>query len=286
MPGSWLKRLGSWMCHKETFERMVAPAIADMQAEASIGSLHRWKHYVGIGVVLVHALIQDLRFDFASAFDTEARRVAWKRAGMWYAGFVALLTVLGLRYNLPSDLSMDGLWIAALTSTGLEAIVTSASLGTTVAVLYLCRKSSSRRSIALTVFIIGAVTSTFALAVRPVRMSVDGKLYQGIDDKPGDLDARVAWSKDLHSGVSVFTAALMGIVLSRRRGWGVAGTMVGLFVTWQLVVIVLLYLGRSGPPPDLAIQYWRQLAINALVATIWLIFDELARRIRQPAAAR
>jgi hypothetical protein len=281
MPGTWLIRIGRWMSRKETFERMVAPAIADMQAEAAFGTIRRWRHYAGIGLVFVHAVLQDLRLDLTSAFDADARRMVWKRTAIWYVGVVGLLTVLGLRYNLPSDLPMDGLWSAALTSTGLEAVVTGASISTVVAVLYLCRKPSSRRSIALTVFIIGTLTSTFALAVRPLRMSADDELFHGIDhNKPGDLDARVAWSKDLHSGVSVLPSALMGIVLARRRGWRVARAVIGLFATWQLVVILLLYLGRSGPVPDLAIQYWRQIAINSVVAVIWLMFDELARRLR------
>jgi hypothetical protein len=279
--GKWLIRIGGWIARKETFERMVAPAIADLQAEASFGSVHRWKHYSGIVVVLVHALLQDLRVDFTSAFDADARRVAWKRAGIWYAGFVALLTFLGLRYNLPSDLSMDGLWSAALTSTGLEAIVTGASMGFIVVVFYLCRRPSSRRSIALTVVIVGTLTGAFALAVRPIRMSADRALHP---QNHHNLDERIAWSTDIHSGVSLIPSALMGIVLARRRGWRVAGTVVSLFLTWQIVVILLLYLGRSGPAPDLAIQYWRQIAINSLVALIWLMVDEFARRIRPPAA--
>jgi hypothetical protein len=279
--GRWLIRIGGWIARKETFERMVAPAIADMQAEASFGSVHRWKHYSGVGVVLVHALLQDLRFDLASAFDAEARRVVWKRTAIWYAGFVALLTFLGLRYNLPSDVSMDGLWTAALISTGLEAIVTSASISTVVAVLYFCRRSSSRRSIVLAVALLGALTVTFAVAVRPIRMPADRALYPS---NHHNLDERIAWSKDIHSGVSLIPSALMGIVLARRRGWGVAGTVLGLCATWQLVVILFWRFG-SPPTPDQAIQYWRQIAINSLVAFIWLTFDELARRIRPPAAA-
>jgi hypothetical protein len=278
-PGRWLLRIGAWIARKETFERMVEPAVADMQAEASLGSAHRWKHYAGIAMVLVHAVLQDLRFDFASAFDAEARRVVWKPTAIWYAGFVALLTFLGLRYNLPSNLSMDGLWSAALISAGLEAIVTGASMGFIVTVFYLCRRSSSRRSIALTVVIVGALTGMFALTVRPIRMQADRAIYPS---NHHDVDERVAWSKDIHSGVALIPSALMGIVLARRRGWRVAGTVLGLFATWQLVVILLFYLAGSGPVPDLAIQYWRQIAISSLVPLIWLTFDQLARWFKRP----
>ena len=45
---------------------MVAPAIADMQVEASYGRLHLAKHYYAIGLVFVHALLRDLPVPFES----------------------------------------------------------------------------------------------------------------------------------------------------------------------------------------------------------------------------
>jgi len=41
MHGTWIAKFGSWVARKETFERIVEPAIADMQVESSFGSLHR-----------------------------------------------------------------------------------------------------------------------------------------------------------------------------------------------------------------------------------------------------
>jgi hypothetical protein len=70
--------------------------------------------------------------DVASAFDAEARHVAWKRAAIWYAAFVALFTFVGVRYNLPPGLTMTGLWPAALTSSVIEAMLSFISLGLTV----------------------------------------------------------------------------------------------------------------------------------------------------------
>lgn len=161
-----------------------APAIADMQVEASYGRLHLAKHYYAIGLVFIHALLHDLPLDFASAFDTEARSFAWRRGVLWY-GFVALFTCLGLRYGLPSGLTMDRLWSAALTSSTLEGIVTSVSFGTTVAVFYLCRRSSSRRSIVPAVLIVAAMTIAVAMAVRPIRMSADRALFNLTIFRPG-----------------------------------------------------------------------------------------------------
>lgn len=64
---------------------MVTPAMADMEVEATYGRLHRWKHYVGICLVPVHALAQDLRSDAGLGFDLAARGIVWKPAALWFA---------------------------------------------------------------------------------------------------------------------------------------------------------------------------------------------------------
>jgi len=154
MRGILLVRIGQWIARKETFERMLAPAIADMQIEASYGRLHRGKHYFAFSLVLVHAILQDLRLDLACAFDAEARTVAWRRAAIWYTGFVVLLISLNLLVIFPKNLTLDGVWSAAVTSTVLNGIVRGVSWGVTVAVFYLYRRAYSRRSIVSAVLIV------------------------------------------------------------------------------------------------------------------------------------
>ena len=290
MRGAWLMKVGSWIARRETFERMVAPAIADMQVESDYGRLHRGKHYFAIGLVLVHAMLQDLRLDLASAFDAEARSFAWRRAAIWYVGSVAIFTVLGLRYNLPSNLKMEGIWSAALTSTSLEGVVTGLILGGTVAVFYLYRRSSSRRSIVPIVILASTLTIGFAIAVRPIRVSADRTLYNSIlaSRSPGryvpwkanDLNEQVTRWQDIQSGVGVIPWAFIGVVLARRKRWGVAWTLAGIYTTWFLLVYILLRLG-SVPPPSLIMQRWRDIALNLVVALVWLTFDKLFRRERQ-----
>ena len=297
MSGRWLVKIGKAITRRETFERMMAPAIADMQLEESLGRLHRWKHYGAIGLVLIHSMLHDFRLDASSAFDAEARRLAWRRARIWYVGFILLLTILGLLFNLPEVLSLDGIWTAALTSTGLEAIVTSATMLTSVAVFYLYRRSSSRRSIVPAVLIVGTLTMAFALTVRPVRRSADRILYDSIQTriapyqklsypyKAANLDENITWWRDIQSGVGVIPFAMFGIVLSRRRGWGVASTIVGIWATWMLFVSGILIFGislGSRPVPSLPQQRWRDIATIAIVAIGWLAVDRLVLWIRQP----
>lgn len=294
MQGAWLVRIGRWFFRKETFERMVGPAIADMQAEASFGSLHRWKHYFAIGVLLIHALLRDLRLDVFSAFDAEARRFVWKRTAIWYAGFVALLTILGVEFNLPPDLPMQGIWSAALTSAGLEAVVSAVGLAMAAAVFYLWRRSS-RRSVVPAVLTIATLTIVFALTVRPVRMSADRILYNSIQAERSSsgspnfrykevaLDVQITWWQDIQSGVSVIPSALIGIVLARRRGLQVAATVIRIYASWLIVVIAFFWLG-SHHSPSLVMQRWRDIFVNAFVGILWLAADRFWRRARQPAA--
>jgi len=295
MRGTWFVKIGSWIARKETFERMVAPAIADMQVEASYGRLHRGKHYFAIGLVLVHALLQDMRLDFASAFDTEARRLAWRRAAIWYAGFVAVFTFLGLRYNLPEGLSLEGIWPAALTSAALEGLMTGVPLGIAVGVFYLYLRSSSRRSIVVVSLIAAALTIAFGLSVRPIRMSADRTVYNNIQARlfsggqshyrDETVDEQITWWQDIQGGVSVIPYALIGIVLAKRRGWKKVGlTVIGFFASWFLAVMILHSL-HPYPPPFLSLimQRWRDIALVLTVAVLWLTFDRLFRR-EQPAA--
>src|SRR5262249_42553055 len=160
--------------------------------------------------------------------------------------------------GLPSGLTMDGIWSAALTSSTLNGIVTSVSIGTTAVVFHLCRRSSSRRSIVPAVLTVAAITIAFAMGVRPIRMSADRALYNDIQArlssaraiswKADDLDRQVTWWQDIQSGVSVIPSALIGVVLARRRGWRIASRIVGIVGTWSLLVCVALALS-SFPPP-------------------------------------
>ena len=70
----------------------------------------KWRHYIGMMAVFIHAVLQDLCVEVSFIFGKEARRTAWTRATVWYVFFAALLTCLGLRYNLPPDLSLSALW--------------------------------------------------------------------------------------------------------------------------------------------------------------------------------
>jgi hypothetical protein len=292
MRGSWLAKFGRWIARQETFEKMVAPAISDMQVEASFGRLHLWKHYVAIGLVLIHALFQDLHLDSVSAFGAESRRLVWKHAAIWYAGSVAFMTFIGFRYNLPQGLSLAGIWPAALTSALLDACVTGLGLAVTVGVFYLYRRGATRRSIVVVSLIAAALSVAVALAVRPVRISADQVIYASIGNTSSywqaKLDPQIGWWKDIQSGIRVIPNAILAVVLARRKGWRrVTATVIFFFLSWVLEVILwdqlvlrpLLSEGRYQPPSEI-MQGWREFAFSLVLASVWLTIDNFFRRYR------
>jgi hypothetical protein len=250
-----------------------------MQAESSRGPLHRFRHYVAFSVVLVYALLWDIRTDAVMAFGGQTARMAWKRAAIWYVGIVALMTFTGV--SNPGT-HMEGIWPVVFASWTLNAIVTALSVAIIPAVFYLCRSKLSTRSIALATIVIALATLMFAWAVRPLRLVADKVVVERNDivlrGSTYVVDERIAWWLDFHTGVRVITSALVGIVLARRRGWNIPLTVAGLFATWFLLVMRVNSLGWRTH--DRVWQGWKELALNAAMVMIWLTADEVWRRTR------
>ena len=290
MRGAWLVKFGRWIARQETFEKTVAPAISDMQVEASCGRMHRWKHYVAIGLVLVHALLHDLRFDLASVFDAETRRLVWKQAAIYYAGAVAFPTILFFLNKLRPGLSLEGIWPAA-TSALLEQVVNALFIPVAVAVFYLNRKATSRRAIVLVTLLAVVFTMALALSVRPIRISADQFLYDSIGHssyRAARLDPQITWWKDIQSGVFLIPGAILAVLLSRRRGGiRVAAIVACFFASWflaetlwnKLAVESSISQGRYQLPSEI-MQGWRAIAFSLVLAIVWLTIDNLYRRYR------
>jgi len=64
MPGTWFATFARRVIHAETFEFVVAPAIADLQFEASgAGYLEKTRGYLGVWMALWGALCSDVGGD-------------------------------------------------------------------------------------------------------------------------------------------------------------------------------------------------------------------------------
>jgi len=291
IPGEWLARLGARIARKETFEHMVSPAIADMQFESRLHRHVRWRHCLGLVVVLTRAFLHDLRLDVATVVDSEARRVAWKNAGLWFLAFATLFTLAGLRdYRAHEALKLDGLWPTALTSAGLAAAIAAVQPGMIAAVVYLYRKSDSLRAVVMVILTVAVLTSAFAMLVRPIRMSANQQIHNAVSPRagghPDELNPLATWWQAIQSGVQVIPHALLGIVLARRRGWNLAFTIPQFFATWIILIAVLRdYLFGDLTVPAITYQRWREIALNCLVAIIWLSYDGVKARLSAPRGA-
>jgi len=87
MRGDWLTSLARRLTRPGTFERLVSPAIADLQSEASGNFLIGARHYIAIWAVLVCALWRDFGLEIRTALDADALHHVWRRAAIWYLGY-------------------------------------------------------------------------------------------------------------------------------------------------------------------------------------------------------
>ncbi len=276
--------IGRRLVSAKTFEMQIAPSIADLQVEGAAGPVVRWRHYVGIITVLFHALLQEVRVEIAFTCDVEAIRSAWKRAALWFAGFALLLTGLGLKYNLPAGLSLRESWGEALTSTGLDAVLTAIVAGMMALALYLTRKACSFRSVLLLTLLIAGLQTSIAVTVRPIRLEADRTLYakvpsshagKGTERNLGLFDPDVTWWQDIQNGVQAISFGLLGILLARRRGWGVLLGIVAYWASFMLVAVVSFQNWRSS---SLVAEGWINVGINFAALLLLYLVDRVPER--------
>jgi hypothetical protein len=255
MAGNWIVAVASRLFRDETFNMMVAPAIADLQHE---GESVRVKNYIAVAGVLVHAVLKDFRVDVGAAFNRDAMRVAWKPAAHWYLGFIALLpygAILDTRGV--TRLGSDGAAFVLGSAFGL-IVVAAISWAMAPAAFFMARAHRSKRLILASTVVVAVGTLMLAIGIRPVRNTVDGyrraAIWRSLNE-PLDLNrplqelvpmlhgplfrgelARIQRLDDLHLGAAVFGFSLVGLALSRSRGWWVAVRGLGMFAGWFLIV--------------------------------------------------
>lgn len=295
MRGIWLTALTRRIIRTETFESLVAPALADLQYEAASGRPIA-RHYAAIVIVIATALLRDLRVDVQLTFS--ARRV-WRRAGAWYAGFVLFYVATVLYSDTPWHL-LDATGQAAALAYALAiGVVAPLPYALVAAVFYLRRESvAPRRTIAIAAmaFIAAAFAFQFTTAsVRPAanRMLVDSasrviaqhRPGAGLDDRnryPGHwqswLEVRRQRSGSPPLGLNVLAFlnfapyVMFGMVLAHGRRWTVFFRVLGLFVTYAVVQITTITLQiplLTGPYPGH--EAIRQMVAMFLTALAWLL---------------
>jgi hypothetical protein len=299
-----LTRIARRIIREETFESLVAPALADLHFEAASGR-PLGRHYAGLSVVFAIALLRDLRIDVRLTFESNG---IWRRAAAWHAGFVVLFISLYARYT-PWHL-LDGSGRAAVLAAALSDGLTAALPMTMVAVAFYLRRRSAVPYRTITIATMACVVAAVviqlgAAAVRPAvnrvlldsatRVISHGHPGAGLDDRnqyPGQWRTWLDTVRERSSGSQLLSAgygnaaaamatgyvvylipfALWGVVLARGRGWTVLLRVVGLVITYFAVAIIAMQItiGLYGPSsPDY--QAARQIAATFFTAGVWLL---------------
>jgi len=198
------------------------------------------------------------------------------------------VTTLEVEGAMPWHLLSDKTTAAVMTSL-LQGLVSALPFGMGTAAFYLYRQNRRRSIIAVAVV---AVTGTaiIGLSVRPIRAGADRALYETVapqvanpeapvgdaqhwrewlQSRQREFDDRIAFWTDLQNATMVIPFALFGVVLARRRGWGVVGGALQIILTALLVMMVQ---GAFFPTPPFPLSAWVGVSmwVVAGILRLWL----------------
>src|SRR5688500_9274582 len=89
MPGLWLTRIALRFTRPHTFERLVSPAIADLQPEPG-RFVTGMADYAGILALLFWALVPVSKRELRQLVEGNGSGVAWRRAAAWTLAALAI----------------------------------------------------------------------------------------------------------------------------------------------------------------------------------------------------
>ncbi|HKE84400.1 MAG TPA: hypothetical protein VKB50_11615 [Vicinamibacterales bacterium] len=242
MAGLWISRIARRLTQPDTFDRLVSPAIADLQLESQRTRVGRWRHYPSLASVLMWALLQDISRELAYVFDADAWRTVWTRAAAWALIAAAINWVI--LYGVIANVLNQWHTSEAARQTILNGVIfRSVGPALTVAMI-VAAYSFKRRDAARTVSV---VTAAIALAVttvgatylstilqEPSRHALDeaGRAFYG-----SAIEVRRAplpWQLILNA-IAMIPFAWLGVVSSKRRGWPLALSVIVILGTWQVL---------------------------------------------------
>jgi hypothetical protein len=306
MPGVWLTAIARLITRTDTFDSLVAPALADLQYEAA-SRQPTGRHYAALVIVIATALLRDFHTDVQLTFG--APRV-WRRTATWWAGFGILYVATVLYADTPWHLLDATGQAAALAFALVNGVVGALPVALVAAVFHLRRESAApRRCIGVTAMTFFAAAVALQLttvlimpsANRILVESVSGVVAEhragaGLDDEiryPGQWQRWVETRRErsaspsskLTSGVggaiAAFTFSLVvtlaafvmfGVVLARGRRWTVFLRVVGLFATYTFLQVFIITLqipmltAASGGSDG-----FRQMVVMLVTALAWLL---------------
>jgi hypothetical protein len=305
MRGTWLTAIARRVTRRETFDSLVAPALADLQYESAARRPVR-RHYAAFVIVIATAILRDLRTDVHLTFT--ATRV-WRRTAVWWAGFGAFFIWAVTYADTPWHL-LDAVGRAtALAYAVAVGVINALPFALAAAVFYLRRQSTApRRAIAVaavTFVAAAAALNLTASALRPAtnrilvdsvsRVVAEQRPGASLDDRAGYKDRWRNWletrrerstqSSELAGGpgaaavngafasaLNLAPYAMFGLVLARGWRWTVFARVIGIVATYVLVQFITIQfhvpvLTGHGRSSDAI----RQILAMFLTGTVWLL---------------
>ena len=298
-PHSWLAAISRRVLHHDTFDMMVSPALADLEAEAFQGWRQRARHYAGFPVVLGCALLRDTRADagltsFASTWQT------WRKAVLWhFALAIPVATVIAWatpwRHLEGVELVILAMFIGAIFGT---------PVSTTAAAFYLRRSGVTEARAVVTALVVPLVLSapmyviwsgfgpsatllvykTAAPRIQAARKPVENTLehmWLSYFDPQRAEKAKPPSVWDTVRDITAFPLSpLMGVWLARRRGWRIFSSFFALQCAFLGLSVARLLMNLPGLPVTNVLAIMLSLLGPGIV---WLLV--LRGSTRHPAAA-
>jgi len=259
MPGIWMTRIARRLTRPDTFDRLVSPAIADLQLESQLTRFARWRHYPAIVLVIAWALISDLAGELPRVFDAEALRLVWRRAAAYALAGAAVnwaiyYTLIGARL---SDLQIaDTARQTILQSVVYQSVAPGLTVLMIVAAYNLKRRDPAGLRTVAAATIVVAVTTLVATYVSTLLQEPALHAF-ALERLRSGATYEVVRPPLLINAISMVPFAWLGVVLSRRRGWPLGFSACTILGTWVLLNVTgfsFLYpLARLVPGLDAAL---------------------------------
>lgn len=172
----------------------------------------------------------------------------------------------------------------------LQGLVSALPFAIAAAAFHLYRQNR-RRAIVATAIMASAFTVAVGLSVRPIRASANRTLYETVaphvanperpvgdtqhwkewlQSRQREFDSRTAFWMDLQNAMTVAPFALFGVVLARRRGWGVLGAALRIVIMLLFVIAVC----SIFPVPAFPSSQWISVALMLVAGLLRLWLDE------------
>lgn len=293
-----LTRLLRRIVRHDTFESLIAPAVADLQHEANADWRQRAEHYAGLVIVIVAALLHDLRADSHLTSWPQARRL-WMPVGACVA-LTASMIATPLLLVTPWHTLGPALVIAAATwTTGLAFWISLLTSGPAMVAFCLRRAGLSPARVVTVVVVLDWTAGTIVEPLVNIVMARSSNLLRTVtaplvEDRLVAVDgfaevwvllvhglfnpalaagqpAPPLWWTPVTMMVATPMPALIGIIVARRQGWGVASRVFGVLLLLLLLqIITIVFTAPRGP---LTVQHegLRRALLLLSSAVIWLI---------------